>query len=94
MNGPRFDLSIVCPSPKRGISERPAHGTLMEDDGKLTTFRLDETKRDFNQYRFPIQPGYLIFSPVAVYVCDEVSYMKHRPKQIMLKTRLLKKLAA
>ena len=68
MNRPKYDLSIVCPAPKRGIKERPAHGTLIEEDGKFTTFRLDETKRDFNQYRFPIQPGYLIFSPVAVYV--------------------------
>ena len=94
MNRPKYDLSIVCPVPKRGIKERPAHRTLLEDDGKFTTFRLDETKRDFNQYRFPIQPGYLIFSPDAVYVCDEVSYEKYRPKQIVLKTRLIKRLAA
>jgi hypothetical protein len=91
---PFKDITITSSVTKKGMPDSRTIKaiSMASDSDDHIIFYCDKTIRDFNRWRFTLEPGCLIDSDEGTYVCEKLSFNDF-PKNPILYARSLGKLS-
>ena len=60
---------------------------LIHNDNGQTLIGLEQTKRDFDQWRFPLMPGFLIETDEGTYECLDYCFSSGKTRHVIITAR-------
>lgn len=80
------EYTVSWPEGKGVYKSRPVLGLIHHDNGQ-TLIGLEQTKRDFDQWRFPLMPGFLIETDEGTYECLDYCFSSGKTKHVIITAR-------
>ena len=80
------EFTVSWPTCTAAYKSRPVLGLINHSNGQ-TLIGLEQTKRDFDLWRFPLMPGFLIETDEGTYECLDYCLSSGQTRHVIITAR-------